>query len=61
MAYKAKPIAPPRSKKIENGSPRRLGPLDRAKMQNGRAAEQAALRRAIGEETLARENKLKQE
>jgi hypothetical protein len=61
VAYKAKPIAPPRSKKIENGSPRRLGPLDRAKMQNGRAAEQAALRRAIGEETLARENKLKQE
>jgi hypothetical protein len=52
---------PPRAKAIENGSPRRLGPLDRAKLQNGRAAEQAAMRRAVGAERLARETQLKRE
>jgi hypothetical protein len=48
-----------RSALIENGSARKLGPLDRAKAARG--AEEAAERRRKGEEALAREIKLKQE
>lgn len=62
VTYKLmKTPVPPRANTIENGSPRRLGPLDRAKLQNGRAAEQAAMRRATGAERLAREMQLKRE
>jgi hypothetical protein len=48
-----------RSALVENGSARRLGPLDRAKAARG--AEEAAERRRMGEEALVREIKLKQE
>eukprot|EP01043_Picozoa_sp_COSAG02_P016957 COSAG02_NODE_758_length_17516_cov_53.301085_8_plen_213_part_00 len=48
-----------RSVLVENGSARRLGPLDRAKVASG--AEEAAERRRRGEQARAREIKLKQE
>ena len=55
------PTAPQQPKEtIENGSPRKLGPLDRAKLLNGRAAEQAAMRRMKGEEALFALNAQKQ-
>ena len=51
----------PRSKLIKNGTRRKLGPLDRSKALAGCAAEEAKERRRKGQETLAREQKLKHE
>ena len=50
-----------RSTLIKNGRRHHLGPLDRSKALVGVAAQEAKERRRKGQETLAREQKLKQE
>ena len=64
LAAQPKPPSSPRttrSKLIKNGTRRKLGPLDRSKALAGCAAEEAKERRRKGQETLAREQKLKHE